>query len=361
MEEKKEENLLQIDILGIVQSFLKYLRKKWLQLLLCGIFGAALGVGYYFIQKPRYEAVTTFILEEKSAGSGGLAGLASQFGFNIGSMTSGGSIFAGDNILDILLSKQILYKALLSRPDTVQGAKSQTLADIFLSYKGWKKKWSSKPYLKDISYQGIVDIQMLTPRQDSVLTLIYESLLKNSLIVDRLNKKGSIIKVRVTAPDRLFARSLTEKLVDEAAKLYLDIKTGTAQANIDNMQRRADSLLYLLNRKSYNVAAIQPLDMNPGVKSAVVPTEIAIRDKSVLGTLYAEVTKNLEASKLLLSQQTPVIQILDRPGLLLEDKKSKIIYLIVVGGLLAGFAYVMLAFVHFLLYGDSGISFLKMK
>lgn len=102
-------------------------------------------------------------------------------------------------------------------------------------------------------------------------------------------------------------------------------------ANIARMQRRADSLLALLNNKSYSVAASQMLDINPGFKTATVPTEIASRDKTVIATLYAEVTKNLEASKLILSQQTPVIQILDKPAWPLVDKREKLIKLCLIG------------------------------
>ena len=113
--------------------------------------------------------------------------------------------------------------------------------------------------------------------------------------------------------------------------MYLLIKVGTAQQSIYRMQRRSDSLLSLLNNKSYTAAASQLLDVNPGLRTAVVPVEIATRDKTVIATLYTEVTKNLEVSKLLLSQQTPVIQLLDKPGLTLYDNKRSLSFLIFVG------------------------------
>lgn len=326
--EQRKDYYSVVDIVKFLQLFLRYVNgKKWL-LLIALVAGVGLGVIAFFMQKPKYEAVCTFILEEKSTGGSGLAGLASQFGFDMGSIGGGGSLFAGDNILDILKSKKIISKVLLSKVDDHSGEAGATLADNFLEFSGWQKKWSAHPELKNISFSQYKEGQGLSPKQDSVLNLIHEFLLKNSLSASRLNKKGSIIKVNVTASNSTFARLMTERIVDEAAKLYLNIKTGTAQANIMQMQRRSDSLLYLLNRKSYTVAASQPLDINPGIKSAVVPLEIASRDKTVLTTLYAEVTKNLEASKLLLSQQTPVIQLLDRPEQLLKDTKTSLLYLI---------------------------------
>src|SRR5690242_20255724 len=102
MQESKEDYYSLNDVLKFSHNFLRYLRKKLWLLLLAALIGAAIGAFYYRIQKPKYEAVTTFILEEKTSSGGGLAGIASQFGFDIGGLTGGGSIFTGDNILNIL-------------------------------------------------------------------------------------------------------------------------------------------------------------------------------------------------------------------------------------------------------------------
>lgn len=333
MKENEDKNYSLVDVTNTIRSFLGYLRKKWWLMLLAALAGALLGVGYYYNQKPKYEAVTTFILEEKSAGGGGLAGLASQFGLSMGGL-GGGSIFAGDNILDILKSKKIVQQVLLSKVDTT--AKSSSLADLYLEFTGLKKKWQNSPRSKEINFYG--DPQQLSPLQDSVLNVIFENTVSKNITVDRLNKKGSIIKVQVTAADQVFARLMTERLVDAAARLYMDIRTSTSQENIRQLQRRSDSLLMLLNRKSFAAAASQPLDINPGLRTAIVPTEIATRDKTVLATLYGEVIKNLEASKLLLSQQTPVIQLLDKPGKLLENKRMPLLLLTIAAVLFATFA-----------------------
>jgi hypothetical protein len=184
---------------------------------------------------------------------------------------------------------------------------------------------------------------------NSVLNVIFESIIKKNVVPERTSKQGSIIRVKVTASDCLFARLMSERLVNEAARLYMNIRVGTAQDNIHQLQSRSDSLLMLLNSKSYSTAASQPLDVNPGMKTAIVPSEIGTRDKTVLATLYAEVTKNLEASKLLLSQQTPVIQLLDRPGILLDDNKMGLLFLLIVSSFFVGAIGVVIAIVTFFL------------
>ncbi len=328
----------------LTQFLAQLLEQKW-RLVLFFFVGALLGAGYYFIQKPKYIATTTFILEEKS-GMGGLAGLASQFGFNVGGLGSGGNLFAGDNILNILESKTVLYKVLLSPAAENPATRGLTLADLYLDFSGKKRKWKNKARLANINYSNIGTD--LTPLQDSVLAVAYEDITKKYLVTERTSKQGSIIKVQVTASNSLFSRLMVERIVSEAANLYLDIKTGNAEANVRQMQRRSDSLLYLLNRKSYTAAATQAVDINPALKTAVVPGEIATRDKTVLATLYAEVTKNLEASKLLLSQQTPVIQLLDMPGKLLDDHVKSLPFLAVVFGAIAVMIFVAGVFIIYI-------------
>lgn len=329
---QKEDYYTQSEILFHFKQFKGFVFKKWWVLGLSIIVGGVIGFYFYNKQQPKYKAETTFILEEKSSGGGGLSGLAAQFGINVGGL-SGGSMFSGDNILNILTSKKVVEEVLLSRVNE-KGYNNKTLADIYLDYTGIRKGWQKNDAFKSFNFN--TSLEKMSPIQDSILNNIYSSLIKKDLQAERTSKGGTIIKVKATAGDCAFARIITERLAEQASKLYLDVKTSNAQANIQMLQRRSDSLLSLLNRKSYTAAVSQPLDFNPGVKAAIVPVEIATRDKTVLATLYAEVTKSLEMSKLMLSQQTPVIQILDRPSMLLDDNKKGLAFLLIVFSFVAG-------------------------
>jgi len=340
MEESKEAYTSLTDLGQIVKSFWIYLRKNVWLLLIGGIIGGAIGILYFFKQQPKYIADTTFILEEKSS-VGGLSGLASQFGINVGSLNSGTGMFSGDNILNILSSKKVVEKVLLNNVgDSLYGNK--TLADIYLESVETQKKQRKNSSIPGFSFFD--SSKQLTPVQDSILNNVYERIVKENLQLSRLSRQGSIIKVVVNARSSIFARFLSERLVTEASRLYLEVKTSTAQANIEDLQRRSDSILVLLNRKSYSAAVSQPLDFNPGIKSSMVPAEIISRDKTVLATLYSEVTKNLEMSKLMLSQQTPVIQILDNPSILLDDNKKGLGFLLFVFSFgLVAFCFIILS------------------
>jgi len=57
--------------------------------------------------------------------------------------------------------------------------------------------------------------------------------------------------------------------------------------------------------------------------------------------MYGEVIKNLELSKISMAQETPVIQIVDKPILPLEKKRFGKLMGLVIGGIAGGFLYVM--------------------
>ena len=68
------------DVIESIKRFFSYLRSQFILITLCAIVGLTLPLIYRAMQKPAYAASTTFILEEKSAAGGGLAGIASQVG-----------------------------------------------------------------------------------------------------------------------------------------------------------------------------------------------------------------------------------------------------------------------------------------
>jgi hypothetical protein len=114
-------------------------------------------------------------------------------------------------------------------------------------------------------------------------------------------------------------------------RMYVDLKTSVAAKNIRRMEQRSDSLMQLLNTKSYKSANLQVLDANIAFKSSAVPVELSQRDKSVTYALYTEVMKNLEASRMALAGQTPVINLLDNAKYPLEDQQIPLLKLIFIG------------------------------
>ncbi len=326
------------DVINAIQGYFSFVlgQKKLLGSLMLST--ALLAMVYGFLQSPKYEATTTFVLEEKSASGGGLAGLASQFGFDMNSLTGAGAgLFSGDNILDIVKSRVIVEKVLLSKVDST--SKSVTLADLYLDFTGLGKKLIKKGTA--VNFSQIENGKETSPLQDSVLFAIYDKITKNNITVDRVNKKGSIFKINTVSDNAIFSKTMTDRLLFETTKYYVNIKTNSASENVQRLQRRADSLSAILNAKSYNAAAYQILDPNVAYKSMSVPGELSQRDKTIVYSIYAEVIKNLEMGRMSLVSQTPIIQLLDQPKYPLIDQRKSILFLMAVGAMIGLFIGLM--------------------
>jgi hypothetical protein len=320
------------DVIESIKRFFSYLSSQFLLIAVCGIIGLVLPLIYRALQKPAYAASTTFILEEKSANGGGLAGIASQVGLELGSLGSGSNLFTGDNILDIIKSRVIIEKVLLT---PISGTSGKTLADLYLEFSGMGEKLPAPVSFASPSVAHTV-------YQDSVLYVMYDQIAKKNVSVDRLNKKGSIFKIITVSQNQVFSKNFAERLLKETTTYYVNVKTSTAAANVKRLQARGDSLLRVLNAKSYNAASFQILDPNVAFKSMSVPAEVSSRDKSIVFSIYAEVTKNLEMSRIALVSQTPVIQLLDVPKYPLMDDRKSYLFLGLVGFIAGMFAAIFL-------------------
>lgn len=346
MENNKDGQYTVGDFFDHIAQFFRYLLKRWWQIGLAVFAGAALGLLLFAYQKPKYEAECSFILEEPQGLMGGLGGLASQFGLDLGAMTTGGNgMFSGDNIFEILSSKVILKEILLTEMNT--GEQHMKLADRYLEISGLKEKWQEHPRLKTVNFIKTAHLADMGVLQDSVLNIVYESILKKHLTVERVSKKGTIIKAQVVSIDPAFSKLLVERLVFGSRDFYKQVKTSVSSANVIRLQKKADSLLALLSSRSFNAAQMQYNDPNPAMKVLQVPTELATRDKTILSTLYAEVVKNLEIARTTEMMQTPVIEILDMPPLSLYDNKKGRLFFSAVGGLAVAALYCIFLYIRF--------------
>jgi hypothetical protein len=306
---------------GWLKLFLKHLKKKSILFLGLAVAFSIASMGWHWYSKPSYLAKCTFVLEEKSSGVGGLAGIASQMGIDLGGLTGGSSnFFSGENISDIINSSTILDQVLLSKVDS-----TYSLADLYLDASGMRNGWGWNGKLKSLNFTAENNDQSLI---DTALLVIRNRIKKSNLVVDRANKKGTIYSVEVTSADPVFAKQLTERLVSATSNMYIDIKTRNITAHIAQLEQRADSLRSLFGAKAREAYSYQLLDANQAFKNSLASSEISSKDKTVLFELYAEVMKNLELSHLLLINQTPVVQILDKPNSPLVDSRYSVLKLI---------------------------------
>jgi uncharacterized protein involved in exopolysaccharide biosynthesis len=321
----------------LVGQFFKYALSQYKLFLIVCTITAALGLVYGKLQPHTYKATSTFIVEDKSGSrGGGLSGLASQFGIDVGGLTGGGAgLFDGDNILEILKSRAIIEKVLLTKIQEDIPQKNSTLAEFYLSFSALGDKLNSKDIsIKSLNFSSIDEKSKHSLIQDSVLYLIYKELDKG-IIVEKKNKKSTIITLEASSTNPIFAKIFSENLLKKTSDMYIDIKTGNLSRSIERIQRKADSLessLTGIYKKSFEIDnTLKLLNANTGIKLNTSSSEAATRDKTVSNTLYGEVVKNLETLKLSLINQTPVIQVIDAAKYPLFDQRTPARYFLLIG------------------------------
>jgi hypothetical protein len=330
------------ELLLKLKEWWTYLLSQWKLIIGVAFIGALLGLAYAWTSKPIYKAEFSFVLEDEksSGGLGGALGLASQFGLDLGG-GGGGGVFAGDNLLELMKSRSMVQKALLS-PVNIQG-KNQSLAEFYISLKGMRKGWEGKTYLKSLNYPIHADVNKFNRVQDSVLMGIHQDIIKNLLSVAKVDKKLSILKVTVNSEDEIFSKAFTEALVSVVSIFYVETKTKKSTDNVAILQHQTDSVRNQLNRAISGVA--QSNDAIPNLNAArqVLRSSGQQRQIDVQANtaILTELVKNLEISKLSLRKETPLIQVIDRPVLPLAVDRFGKARGILIGGFFAGFLVVV--------------------
>lgn len=317
-----------------------YTLKFWRILFVAGLIGGLLGALIAWLRPITYTARLSFVVEESKTGGGSLASaLSGQFGFDIGSLSGSNGILAGDNVLELLKSHSLIKKTLLT-PYADTG--SFSLADQYAMVYGWKKKWKNSDKVGKQIYFSSTQKQF-SRLEDSLLQIITQKILEEELSISKPDKKLGFFEILITTRDEKFSELFSERILKITTDFYVETKTKRLRGNVNRLEKRADSLGQLLNKKTYSAADanLLLLDGNPAYASPTVSAEISSRDKAMQGIIYSEIVKNLEISKTALIQETPTIQIVDNPEMpLKKNKMSKLFY----GGIGFLFAVVFIGF-----------------
>ncbi|HWZ15287.1 MAG TPA: hypothetical protein VNW95_08610 [Mucilaginibacter sp.] len=318
-----------------------YLLSKWKIILISGIIGGGLGFTYAYLKKTIYKAELSFALQDEKPGGGlsGAAGLASQFGIDLGG-ASGGE-FSGDNLLELMKSRSMVEKALLTTK--LINGKKETLAEFYLSFNQDHESVKNNALLARIYFLPDADHTKFTLQQDSVLGVIHKTIISNNLTVDKLDKKLSIVYLKVNSTNELFSKYFAEALEKVVSDFYIQKKIEKSIKNVNILQRQTDSVRRALNDAISGVAASADVNPNPNPSRQTlrVPSQRKQVEVQANTIILSELIKNLEIAKMSLLQQTPLIQVIDSPILPLDKSRPSKIFSMLTFGVLCSFFMVV--------------------
>ena len=308
----QNENSLLVSKLKYLYS---YLFKKWWLFLCVGLIAGLCGFFYAALQKPVYKSRLTFALDEGGSGGaiGGFASLASQFGLNVG---GGKDVFAGENIIEILKSRRMLERVLLSA-DSFEN-KSFTLIEYYLNISG---KRTLKNKLATIHFPLGQPRSAFTYVQDSVLKNVYKELVSQFVQANKPDRKLNIFEVNVTSRSEKFSKIFTERLVNETNQFYVEIRTKKAKGTLDALESRVAAMKGNLTSSIRGRAAVQDENVNTAFAAGQVPVIQQQTNIQAYSGAYSEMFKNLEIARFQYLNDIPLLQIIDAADYPMEKIK----------------------------------------
>ena len=331
------EDLSIKDIYKQIKGIIAFLRSKLLIISTIVFISSGIGLTYSFFQPNQYVAKLTFVLEEDKSNGMGLAGalgLAGSLGIDLGA--SGGGVFSGVNLMELMKSRRIIENTLLS--SIKSGEQTTTIADYYLAK---IKKVDKNKEGSNIKFPPNSNRYLLSFQQDSLLGVLHDEIAgKNGIFkVYQADKKIAIITVETKSIDEFFAKIFTEVAVKEVSDFYITTKSKKAYQNFEILQKQTDSIRAELNSAITGVAAINESTFNLN-SAMLLPRTLGMKkqiDVQANTTILTQLVANLEMAKVALRKETPLIQIIDHPILPLQKIKFSKLKGVILGGFTGGF------------------------
>ncbi len=324
-----------ISIVIKAKSGIKYILHKWYVIGLVSLVSSIGGITYAWLEKPKYHAELIFSAESGGDNKlGSYGSIAAQFGFDLGN--SGGSVFQGDNLMELLRTRNLISKTLYSKNPY---SKNELMIETYVKvHKIAKATVNGRP-LNTINYK---DTTLYDRTKDSITNKVVEKIIKDQLIIDKKDKKLSFISATMIDNDEFFAKNFIELLAQNAIEYFISYRTKKSSQNVEVLQVQADSVKKVLFGGIVNIAASNDLNINPIRQISKTSSQKKQVDVQVANAVYVEIVKNLELAKLNLLKETPLIQIIDTPVLPLKKEKH--------GRLLTGLFFGIVGFVLVILF-----------
>ena len=334
------------EVLIKLSEYKLFCLKKKFYIIACSFLFSVIGLFISVNTAPEYNAELTFTVEsEQSAGTfGAMSGLASQFGFDIGS-SAANSTFSQSNIIELLKSRHAIHNSLMKNIKV--NGKTNLAIEHYLEINYIKEDWSSA--LKKVSFS---DYYRSSYIHDSIISFVWDEIIEDDLKVELRSDDATILTLSYTSINEEFAQEFVKTLINEMSLMYISHQTAQANRTLDFLQDRADSVFSELEIVEQEFAKVKDVNQRIIKATGRLKELRLMRRVEVLNTMYLEIIKNLELSKITLLNKTPIINIIDEPVLPIDDNKGSKMLACLLGGFLGLFLSV-LYFVFKKLFADA--------
>ena len=311
------------DIIVTISDYKNELKKRLLIILAVAIIFSLIGFAFSKLQEDKYNAVISFIVEDQSEGSNisAVSGVANMIGLDIGG-GSRSSSFNQQNIIELLKSRKIIERT-LNNTCEIEG-KSDLLLNHYIRINNLITD-SSTINLSSNYYN------------DSITSIVWLRIIDRDMEILFQNDDANIINLSFESLNAELAKNFTEIVIDEMSEMYIDYQTEKSRNTLDNLQFRSDSIFKALKISERNFAKVKDNNMRVMTASGRLEELQYMREVEILQAVYLELRKNIELTHMSLLNETPLIQIVDKAVLPLENINRSTLFWIVIFSFLGVF------------------------
>ena len=323
------ESFSLLNLINSIKDWFTYLLSNLKGIVIITSIFLSLVLLFNYIKSPVHYARTSFVLDSESSSNsiGDIASLASLAGINASSFIDASSLFQIDNIQELYRSNSMIKQTLLTDSDF--GNERSLLINRLASNEKIDKKWDKL----NVDFSTYNSKSNNLRVHDSILNEVVKIIKEKYLLVDKPSRKTTILEIGFDHKDELFAKSFNENLVSIVNDFYFKTKTQKTGENLKILERQADSVKKVLNKSILFLAEKDQSIPNPNplTKVSLVPYQKALVDVQANGAIYQQIVTQLELAKVTHRNNTPLIQIIDKPVLPLENSRLKLFECFVYG------------------------------
>jgi hypothetical protein len=328
------------DIIVRINGTFQFLKTKWVVITFFVLLGCGIGLYRSIVSQPLYLATLKFVVVEENKGGGGLSALASSFG--LGGDASG-SLFSSSNLIELLKTRSMIEETLL-RPIRESKFSKKTYVDLFIEEYDLLDIETNDKISSKLEFKINEDRLKFTREKDSLLGKIARTLIDSKIVViSQPNKENSILQVDVNSKNEVFSKNFPLELVEVVSLYYSESKTQKSKKTVETLQFQVDSINLNLNSSMNKLtnASDNVFGLNPAMSSQKVPAMKEQIQMQMNSVMLQELVKNLEFSKMKLMDETPIIDVIEKPNYPLNINKLGKIKGVVFGGIIGMFIIIM--------------------
>lgn len=311
------------DIIFKILKFKDLLVTNWKTIILASAISALIGLAVDFFSKkpPFYTAKIVFNMENGGGNNsgGGLSDLASAFGISTGGSAAVG-LFAGENFLELLKTKNIYNRALLSKVKV--NGKDVIFGNYYLQKSGIREyEMEDDEELKTFQFKHD-NYKNATQKEKSKVRLVQELLMPVTMIGNE-SRKASFMTLQVSTRNDTLSYLWANLYLKTVTDFYTETKTKKTQELLTLIEKRVDSLRHELYATQGAAARFADQNQQVIVQQGLIQQQRLSTNSAQLQTMYFEAVRNLDNLRFSMVKESPLFSRIDDAELPISKDPSQ--------------------------------------